>query len=131
VRKSPAVWLWIAVSRLVGQVLGFALGERTGEMLRLAWSDVPEDYRNKPVKTDHWGAYASFFPPSQHEECDKGSGQTSHAEAWNTKWRQRQSGLVRRSCGVCRRTETDLYERFLILVEQHNRLCAAERTAIQ
>jgi hypothetical protein len=65
VRKSPAYWLWIGVSRLVGQVLGFALGERTHEMLKLAWSDVPAGYRDKPVKTDHWSAYASFFPAAQ------------------------------------------------------------------
>jgi hypothetical protein len=41
-------------------------------------------------------------------------------EAWNTKWRQRQSGLVRRSCGVCERLADDIFERYLILVGQHN-----------
>ena len=124
VRLSPGLWVWMAVSRLVGQVLGFAIGPRTDEMLALAWTDVPPDYWDKPVKTDHWGAYARFFPSWQHQGCDKGTGQTSRVEAWNTKWRQRQSGMVRRSCGVCYRIADDLYERFLILVEQHNRLCA-------
>ena len=41
-------------------------------------------------------------------------------ESLNTKWRQRQSGLARRSCGVSRRIETDLVERFFLVVEQHN-----------
>ena len=123
VRVSPSYWVWIAVSRLVGQVLGFTVGDRTDAMLESAWSDVTEDYRNKPVKTDHLGGYKRFFSPEQHEACDKGSGQTSRAESWNTKWRQRQSGLVRRSCGVCHRIIDDLYERLLILIDQHNRQC--------
>jgi IS1 family transposase len=126
IRLSPSLWLWLAVSRLVGQVLGFALGDRTDAMLALAWSDVPEDYRDKPVRSDHWGAYARFFASfraGQHQACDKGTGQTSRVEGWNTKWRQRQSGLVRRSCGVCERIADDVLERFLILVEQHNREC--------
>ena len=123
IRVSPSYWVWIAVSRVVGQVLGFMVGDRTDAMLEAAWSDVPADYRDKPVKTDHWEAYKRFFPPHQHEACDKGSGETSHAESWNTKWRQRQSGLVRRSCGVCHRIIDDLYERLLILIEQHNRQC--------
>jgi len=125
IRVTPALWLWVAVSRQVGQVLGFAIGDRTDAMLALCWSDVPQDYRDKPVCTDHWGAYGRFFAgaaqPCQHEACDKGSGKTSHSEGWNTKWRQRQSGLVRRSCGVCGRIETDLVERFLLLVNGHNR----------
>nr|WP_309698088.1 hypothetical protein [Armatimonas sp.] len=58
-------------------------------MLPILWGDVPGDYRDKPVYTDKWGAYERFFPSWQH-----------HSEGWNTKWRQRQSGLVRESCGV-------------------------------
>ncbi len=52
--------------------------------------------------------------------AEKGSGETSLVESLNTKWRQRPSGLARRCCGVSRRVETDLIERFFLLVEQHN-----------
>lgn len=124
VRVSPSLWLWTAISRQVGQLLGFAFEDRSDAALELAWSDVPEDYRDKPVATDFLGAYARFFPASQHRPCDKGSGETSKVESLNCKWRQRQSGLVRRSCGVCWRIVDDLYERFLILVDRHNRQCA-------
>jgi len=93
-------------------------------MLKLVWSDVPQDYRDKPVFTDHLGAYARFFPEEQHHPCDKGTGLTNRVEGLNTKWRQRQSGLVRRSCGPHRRIEEDLFERFLLLLEGHNRECA-------
>jgi IS1 family transposase len=124
IRVSPSLWLWTAVSRLVGQVVGFVIGDRTDAMLELAWSDVPVDYQEKPVYTDHLSAYAHFFAEGQHTACDKDSGRTSRVEALNTKWRQRHSGLVRRSCGVHRRIEDDLVERFFLLVDEHNRQCA-------
>lgn len=118
---------WIAISRNTRQVLGFAFGKRDESTLALCWSDVPANYRNKPVFTDCFSLYPTFFSDKQHHPCEKGSGATSVAESLNTKWRQRvhacvngQSGLVRRSCGVARRIETDLIERFFLLVEQHN-----------
>jgi len=126
VRLTPSLWLWVAASRKVGQVLGFAFGRRDRDTLALCWSDVPADYQNKPIITDGYATYAGFFPPDQHRAIDKGGGeigQTSVVESLNTKWRQRQSGLARRSCGVSRRIETDLVERFFLLVEQHNVGC--------
>ena len=122
-RQSPALWLWIIVCRKSRQVLGLVFGDRSDTMLEQAWADVAPDYREAPVYTDRWGAYGRFFCQKQHQACDKGSGLTSIAEALNTKWRQRQSGLVRRSCGVHPRIEDDLFERFLLLVESHNRQC--------
>lgn len=119
IRKSPSLWLWIAISRLTKLVLGFAIGGRTDEMLKLAWSDVPEEYRDKPVATDYWDSYARFFSTEQHRPCEKGSGETSIVEGHNTKWRHRHPGLTRRSCGVHRRITTDLIERFYIVVEFH------------
>ena len=121
VQKSPGLWLWIAISRKIGQVLGFALGDRSDETLRWMWTDVPASYVDVPVCTDHLQAYERFFASGKHTACDKGSGKTSIVEAYNTKWRQRQSGLVRRSCGVWQGIETDIAERFMILLEQHNK----------
>ena len=92
-------------------------------MLPILWSDVPPDYRDKPVYTDEWGAYARFFPVSQHHPSKKGSGETNHSEGLNTKWRQRQSGLVRECCGVHAGIEDDLVERFLIMLRGHNLEC--------
>ncbi len=126
VRLSPSLWLWRAAWRKVGQVLGFAFGRRDRATLALCWSDVPADYKHKPVVTNY-AAYTGFFAPDQHRAIDKGageigktSGQTSIVESLNTKWRQRPCGLTRRSCGVSHRIETDLVERFFLLVEQHN-----------
>ncbi len=120
-RQSPPLWLWVGVSRRTRQVLGLALGDRSDETLARAWAQVPTDYWGRPVYTDHWGAYARLLPGGQHHPCDKGTGLTSVVEGLNTKWRQRQSGLVRRSCGVHPKIGTDLAERFRLLVDEHNR----------
>ena len=131
VRLTPSLWLWTAVSRKVRQVLGLAFGQRDRATLELCWSDVPQDYQDKPVVTDGYSTYTSFFPPEQHRAIDKASGQigeTSIVESLNPKWRQCQSGLARRSCSgtrvrvgaVSRRIENELVERFFVLVEQHN-----------
>ena len=133
VRLTPSLWLWIAVSRKVGQVLGFAFGRRDRDTLALCWSDVPADYKDKPIITDGYAAYTGFFDPDQPRAIDNGIdngageiGETSLVESLNTKWRQRQSGLIRHSCGVSRRIETDLVERFFLLVEQHNITCQGQ-----
>ena len=123
VRLTPSLWLWVAASRKVRQVLGFAFGQRDRATLALCWSDVPADYQHKPVVTDGLPTYQGFFGPGQHRAIDKGAGEvgeTSVVESLNTRWRQRRSGLARRSCGVSRRIENDLVERFFLLVEQHN-----------
>lgn len=120
-RQTPSLWLWVGISRKTRQVLSFVLGERTDETFGRAWAQVPPDYRSRQVYTDHWGAYARLLPKDQHHPCDKGSGLTSIVESLNTKWRQRQSGLVRRACGVHPKRAVDLLERFSLLVAEHNR----------
>ena len=112
------------ISRQTRPVLGLALGDRTDETLARAWAQVPPDYWDKPVYTDRWDAYPGLLPEGRHHPCDKGSGLTSIVESLNTKWRQRQSGLVRRSCGVHPRIAADLSERLGLLVDEHNRQSA-------
>ncbi len=127
IRQTPSLWLWTAVSRKLGQILGFAIGKRDYETLALCWSDVPPDWRDKLVVTDGLATYQAFFPSEQHRVVEKGSGETSMIESINTKWRQRQSGLARRSCGAGRRIPNDLLERAFLLVEQHNNIEAPKR----
>lgn len=119
------------MSRLTKQVVGFSLGDRTDGLREALWNVVPEDYRDKPVSTDGWEVYAHFFAPEQHHPCEKGSGLTSIVEGLNTKWRQRQSGLVRRSCGVHLRILDDVFERWLLLLDSHNLQCERQWRKLQ
>ena len=116
-------WLWVALWRQLAQVLGFAFGHRDQDTLALCWQDVPKDYQDKSVLTDALQTYRSFFWEEQHRPAQKGSGETSLVESLNTKWPQRQPGLVRRSCGVSRRIQDDLIECLCLLIEQHNDEC--------
>ena len=129
---SPALWLWVAVSRATRLVLGFVIADRTDSaFVRLLDEELPPAWSEAPVCTDGWGAYQRLLAPERHAVCDKGSGKTSVVEALNTKWRQRQSGLVRRACGVSWRIVDDLSERFLLLTDQHNRQCLKRWHAAQ
>ena len=124
VRFSGDLWLWLAVSRKVKTVLGFVFSDRSDASLeRLMSEEVPPAFWDLPSCSDGWGAYRRLLPKELHTICSKGSGKTSIVEGLNTKWRQRQSGLVRKSCGVSWRILDDLFERFLILVSQHNEQC--------
>ena len=84
---------------------------------------MPSAWKELPICTDAYGSYGRILPPELHEICDKGSGKTIKVEALNTKWRQRQSGLVRKSCGVWGGISDDISERFLILIDRHNQQC--------
>ncbi len=145
VRRSPPLWLWIAISRKVGHVIGLDLGDRSDEGVASLWRDVPLDYRGDsyfrrgkrpPVDTDGWGPTDVSSPRGTvggHSVCAKGSGRTSRIEGFNNKARkppravslsrQRQSGLARRSCGVHAGIRDDIVERFMMLAERHNRDC--------
>lgn len=124
VRFRSGLWLWTAISRQTRLFLGFVLGDRTDDSLtRLLDEEVHWAWRDVPICTDGWPAYQRLLGSEQLTVCDKGSGKTSIVEALNTKIRQCQSGLARRSCGVCWRIIDDLTERFLLFVERHNREC--------
>ena len=113
-------YLWIAISRLTRQVIGFTVGDRSTKSLVRLWFSLPADYRRKLVYTDFYEAYAKWFAPWQHRPCGKGSGKTSIVEGLNNKWRNRVSGLVRKT--VCVRYINDLQRRLWLVIEGHNQL---------
>jgi insertion element IS1 protein InsB len=84
------------------------------------WFSLPSDYRKKLVYTDFYEAYAKLFRPWQHRPGGKGSGQTSLVEGLNNKWRNRVSGLVRKT--VCVRYLADLERRLWLVIEKHNQM---------
>jgi IS1 family transposase len=113
-------YLWLAISRLTRQVIGFTIGDRSSKSLQRLWFSLPADYRRKLVYSDFYEAYARWFAPWQHRPCDKGSGKTSIVEGLNNKWRNRVSGLVRKT--VCVRYMDDLQRRLWLVIERHNQL---------
>ncbi len=113
-------YLWIAVSRLTRQVIGWCVGDRSTQTLIRLWYSLPVGYRRKLVYSDFYEAYARWFAPWQHRPCGKGSGKTSIVEGLNNKWRNRVSGLVRKT--VCVRYLDDLTRRLWLVIEGHNQL---------
>ena len=61
-----------------------------------------------------------MFASWQHRPCDKGEGKTSVIEGLNNKWRNRVSGLVRKTVRV--RYLDDLQRRLWLVTEGHNQL---------
>jgi IS1 family transposase len=124
VRLSPSLWLWVAVSHLTRLVLGFVVADRSDAALsRLVEEELHWAWRDALVRTDGWEGYQRLLPAERHQVCSKGSGLTSIVEALNCKWRQTQSALARKSCGVSRDIVDDVTERFVIAVDRHNRRC--------
>jgi IS1 family transposase len=119
--KRRYLYLWIAVSRLTRQVVGFWIGDRSFKSLWTLWFSLPAAYRRKLVYTDFYEAYGKLFRAWQHRPCGKGSGQTCLVEGLNNKWRNRISGLVRKT--VCVQSLADLENRLWMVIHQHNLLC--------
>ncbi len=119
--KRRYLYLWIAVSRLTRQVIGFYVGDRSFKSLWALWFSSPAPYRRELVYTDFYEAYAKLFRAWQHRPSGKGSGQTCLVESLNNKWRNRVSPLVRKT--VCVQSLTDLENRLWMVMHQHNLLC--------
>ena len=119
--KRRYKYLWLAISRLTHQVIGFWIGDRSFASLWKFWFSLPSDYRKKLVYSDFYEAYAKLFAAWQHRPCDKGSGKISIVEGLNNKWRNRVSGLVRKT--MCIRYLNDLERRLWMVFEAHNQLC--------
>ncbi len=94
--KDCPVWLWLAVERSSGLVVGFHIGERNQESALGLWLSIPKALREKAlVFTDDLAAYAAVFAPGQHQA--EGKKQTTKIERLNNTLRQRCSRLVRKT----------------------------------
>jgi len=95
-RRGSKIWVWLAVDRETGQIVGFHVGGRgTGDARRL-WASLPGVYRRCAVcYTDFWEAYNKVIPGCRHRAVGKETGQTNHVERCNCTLRQRVSRLVR------------------------------------
>jgi insertion element IS1 protein InsB len=90
-------WLWTALCRRTGQIVAYAIGDRSSDTCHLLWQTVPVGYRHCSVHTDYWEAYTLVLPPEQHTASGKGSGQTAHQERWYNTLRQWLGRYTRRT----------------------------------
>jgi IS1 family transposase len=73
-RKSPSLWLWLAISRQTRVVLGFVLSDRGDAAFdRLRNEEIPPAYWDLPSFSDGWEAYRKMLSAEVHTICDKGS----------------------------------------------------------
>ncbi|MFD3004068.1 IS1 family transposase [Pontibacter toksunensis] len=102
--KDCPVWLWQAVERGTGLVVGYHVGERNGEGAKGLWLSIPAAIRLKAlVFTDGLEAYGAVFEKGQHQP--KGKKETTRMERLNNTLRQRCARLVRKTLSFSRSWE--------------------------
>jgi insertion element IS1 protein InsB len=80
--KDCPVWLWLAVERRTGLVVGFHLGGRDEQGALGLWLSIPKQLRERAlVFTDSLAAYAALFQKGQHQA--EGKKQTTKVEHLN------------------------------------------------
>ena len=96
-KKENKQWLWTALCRRTGQVVAFAIGDRSSDTCARLWKKIPESYRSCQSFSDFWKAYGEVFSSETHETVDKKSGETSHMERFYCTLRQRLARYVRKT----------------------------------
>jgi len=117
--KKEAVWLWLCISYLTGQVVSFAFGKRDLKTAKQMWERIPKSYRHKQVYTDGYIVYEYLIAWGRHWQCAKGSGGTSVIEGVNNAHRQTVSYLTRKGSAFARKREW-LERRFLWVMYHRN-----------
>ena len=131
--KGQKVWVWIALEREAGRIVGLAFGggqarkvlccprHRSSETCVKLWNSLPADYRKRAVLySDFWSAYAEVLPSKRHRAVGKETGQTAHIERFNNTLRQRCPNLVRKTLSFSKCKERH-QARIRTFVDHHSR----------
>jgi len=74
-KKENKRWLWTALCRRTGQVVAFAIGDRSSDTCAKLWKKIPESYRQQCRSfSDFWKAYGEVFSSESHQQVDKKAG---------------------------------------------------------
>ena len=77
---------------------------RSRDSARELWLRLPVRYRQQATfSAGNWETYQGVIPPTQHQVCPKGSGQTNTIERFNCTLRQHLSRLARKSLLLTRK----------------------------
>ena len=96
--KGNKVWIWLAIDRATGEIVGVYIGSRDKKGAQGLWGSLPAVYRQCAVcYSDFWAAYAEVIPSKRHKAVNKQSGKTNRIERLNCTLRQRIGRLVRKT----------------------------------
>ncbi len=123
--KNSQIWTWLCVSFLTGQVVAYAVGDRSADTGRVLFERVPKAWRKKLAYTDDYSVYRAVVPAWKHRPSPKGSGRTNTVERTNNSIRQRLARFVRRSLSFSKCP--NMHEKALLLfLHNHNQALAHE-----
>lgn len=107
--KANKQWIWLAIDRATGQIVGFHIGGRGEEDAKKLWKSLHPVYRQCAVcYSDFWHAYEKIVPRYRHRAVGKETGQTCRIERVNCTLRQRISRLVRQTLSFSKIEENHL-----------------------
>lgn len=120
--KDNVWWIWLAMERTTGQIVGFHIGDRSAEGAKGLWYSLPVELRKQAVfYTDNWDAYGTIIP-KEKRICEK--GKTNHIERFNNTLRQRNSRLVRKNLAFSKNLENH-FRSILYFITDHNQAIMA------
>lgn len=115
--KACQQWIWLAIERRSGLVVGFYIGDRSQESARYLWQSISPALRTKSLFfTDDWDAYGAVIPKRQHTT---GKADTPIIERLNNTLRQRCSRLVRKTLSFSKNVENH-YQAILFFLRHYN-----------
>lgn len=126
-RKTNQVWTWFVVSFLTGQIVAYAVGDRSADTCKSLFERVPKAWRKKLVYTDFYNAYFATLPAWKHRPSEKGSGRTNTVERTNNSVRQRLGRFVRRTVSFSK--DAEMHETCLLLFLHNYNRAAANKAA--
>ena len=107
--KKKKQWVWLAIDKGTGEVVGVFVGDRSQKGAQGLWDSLPPVYRQCAVcYTDFWHAYPVVFPTTRHQAVGKETGLTNKIERFNCTLRQRVSRLVRQTLSFSKKIENHI-----------------------
>ena len=125
--KHIQQWIWLAIERRSGLVVGFYIGDRSAASAECLWYSIDPTIRSKALFfSDDWDAYGRVIPACQHTT---GKADTPIIERFNNTLRQRCSRLVRRTLSFSKNVENH-YQAILFFLRHHNLEILAKKPSL-
>ena len=121
--KDCPEWVWIAIERWTGLIVGFHIGARDEESALGLYLSIDKNLRKKAIiYADDLAAYGAAFPKKQLRQ--EGKRQTTKIERFNNTIRQRNSRLVRLALSFSKKWENHYNSIKYFIVNYNNEIIA-------